>query len=183
MICNDTSGMWPRIVMLVHRVWGPSVCCRKGITTIPEIMLSVCCVVFLLRPLLARSFDSPGLSVAGNQPCNRWFVHTDSQSNIMTWGPWLNHANGSVQITLSNHLLAEHMASWPWSTHEIDIETHTYMYLNWAKQTSGIMHVMRRNEWRNPGTKLAPEWRPSDQKPSTLPLDYGAHLYINSKQQ
>ena len=47
--------------------------------------------------ILGTIFDIPGISVTGN----RWFVHTESQSNIMTQGPWLNHANGSgsVQIT------------------------------------------------------------------------------------
>ena len=73
---------------------------------IPEILL-----YGFFTTILGTIFYIPGMSVPGHQPGNRWFVHTESPSNIMTQGPWLNHANGSgsVQITLSNHLLAEHI--------------------------------------------------------------------------
>ena len=56
----------------------------------------LCCLI--VTATLGTICDIPGLSVPGYQPGNR-FVHTENQTNIMTRGPWLNHANGSVQIT------------------------------------------------------------------------------------
>ena len=66
---------------------------------VPEILLSVSVGFFYGTTILGTVFDIPGISVPGHQTGNRWFVHTESQSNIMTQGPWLNHANVSVQIT------------------------------------------------------------------------------------
>ena len=54
MICDDTSGVWPGIVMLLHRDSVVSLlCCLSGTTT------------------LGMIFDIPGLSVPGHQPGNR----------------------------------------------------------------------------------------------------------------
>ena len=93
MVWSERRGFWT--LARIHSLWQngtgqpfPRFCCQF-------------LWVYFGTTILGTIFDIPGISVPGHQPGNRWFVHTESQSNIMTQGPWLNHANGSgsVQIT------------------------------------------------------------------------------------
>ena len=94
MVWSERWGFW-----ILARI--PFVVTKWRRAAIPEILLSVYVGFFSGTTILGTIFDIPGIYVPDHQTGNRWFVQTESQSNIMTQGPWLNHANGSgsVQIT------------------------------------------------------------------------------------
>ena len=75
MIWSERRGFWT-----LARI--PFAVTKRRRAAIPEILLSVS-VGFSGTTILGTIFDIPGISVPGHQTGNRWFVHIESQSNIM----------------------------------------------------------------------------------------------------
>ena len=98
-----------RSIMVWSERWGfwtlariPFAVTKRLRAAIPEILLSVS-MLFFWDSHSWHDLWHPRYVCTWSSTCYRWFVHTESPSNIMTQGPWLNNGNGSgsgsVQIT------------------------------------------------------------------------------------